>query len=275
MRLEVAGHEVYAYTGARVFDAALPTIVFVHGAALDHSVWALQSRYFAHHGANVLAVDLPGHGRSDGDALASVQAIAEWIVKLLDAAGVARAALIGHSMGSLGVLDAAGRYPQRVAKLALLAPSVPMPVSGDLLAAAKANDHAAYELITSWSFSETHKLGGNAQPGMWMTGNGLRLMERTRPGVLYTDLRTCHEYDAGLSAAAGVRCSVLLITGPRDQMALARNTQSLIAALGDKRVITIPDCGHSLMTEAPDVVLDALRSFLAPTPSSNAGGATR
>jgi pimeloyl-ACP methyl ester carboxylesterase len=275
MRLEVAGHEVYAYTGARVFDAALPTIVFVHGAALDHSVWALQSRYFAHHGANVLAVDLPGHGRSDGNALASVRAIADWIVALLDAAGVARAALVGHSMGSLAALDAAGRYPQRITRLALLAPSVPMPVAGVLLAAAKADDHVAYELITGWSFSDEHQLGGNAQPGVWMTGNGLRLMERTRPGVLYADLRACHDYDAGIAVAADVRCPALLIAGERDQMALARNTQSLIAALGDKRVITIPDCGHSLMTEAPDVVLDGLRSFLAPTPRSNAGGATR
>lgn len=275
MQLAVAGHAVYAYTGARALDAALPTIVFVHGAALDHSVWALQSRYFAHHGANVLAVDLPGHGRSEGNGLTSVRAIADWIVALLDAVGVARAALVGHSMGSLAALDAAGRYPQRVARLALLAPSVPMPVSDILLAAAKANDHVAYELITGWSFSDAHQLGGNAQPGVWMTANGLRLMERTRPGVLYADLRACHEYDAGLPAAAGVRCPVLVIAGQRDQMALARNMQSLIAALGDKRVITIAGCGHSLMIEAPDAVLDALRTFLAAAPPFNASGATR
>jgi pimeloyl-ACP methyl ester carboxylesterase len=277
MQFAVAGHEVYAYTGARAFDAALPTIVFVHGAALDHSVWALQSRYFAHHGANVLAVDLPGHGRSDGDALPSVRGIADWLVGLLDAMGVARAALVGHSMGSLAVLDAVGRHPQRVARLALIAPSVPMPVADVLLAAARANDHVAFELITGWSFSDAHQLGGNAQPGVWMTTNGLRLMERTRPGVLYADLRACHEYDAGLAAAAAVRCPALLITGERDQMVLAKNTRSLIAALGDKRVITIPGCGHSLMTEAPDAVLDALRPFLAQTDpaAAAAGGGTR
>ncbi len=273
MRLEVAGHEVFAYNGARVLDAALPTIVFVHGAALDHSVWALQSRYFAHHGANVLAVDLPGHGRSDGDALASVRAIADWTIALLDAAGVARATLVGHSMGALAVLDAAGRYPRRVASLALLAPSVPMPVSDVLMAAAKADDHIAYELIISWSFSDAHHLGGNAQPGVWMTGNALRLIERTQPGVLHADLRACHEYDGGLAAAADVRCPVLLIAGQRDQMAPPRNARGLIAALVDKRVITMPDCGHSLMTEAPDAVLDALRTFLAQAdPAVAAGG---
>ncbi len=275
MQLEVAGRNVYAYTGARAFNAALPTIVFVHGAANDHSVWALQSRYFAHHGANVLAVDLPGHGRSEGGALPSVHAIAEWIVALLDVIGVTRTALVGHSMGSLAVLDVAGRYPQRVSNLALLAPAVPMPVSDVLLTAAEADDHVAYELITGWSFSEAHQLGGNAQPGMWMTGSGLRLMERTRPGVLYIDLRACHEYAAGLTVAADVQCPVLLIVGQRDQMAPARNTQGLIAALGDKHVVTVPGCGHSLMTEAPDAVLDALRVFLAQKKATGAAVAKR
>jgi pimeloyl-ACP methyl ester carboxylesterase len=271
MQFAVEGHSVYAYTGARVFDAALPTIVCVHGAACDHSVWALQSRYFAHHGANVLAVDLPGHGRSTGDALPSVHAIADWIVALLDAVAVERAVLVGHSMGSLAVLDAAGRFAQRVSKLALLAPAVPMPVSDLLLAAAEADDHVAFELITGWSYSDAHQLGGNAQPGVWMTGNGLRLMERSRPGVLYADLRACHEYDAGLAAAAGIRCPVLLIVGQRDQMAPAKNIDSLAAALLDKRLVTIPGCGHSLMIEAPDAVLDALRSFLLHAQPASAG----
>jgi pimeloyl-ACP methyl ester carboxylesterase len=265
MHLEVAGHDVYAYTGARTFDAALPTIVFVHGAANDHSVWALQSRYFAHHGANVLAVDLPEQGRSGGDALRTVEAIEDWLVALIDAIGVDRAAFVGHSMGSLAVLDVGGRYPERISNLALLAPAVPMTVSDVLLNAAQANDHVAYELITGWSFSDAHQLGGNVQPGMWMTGNGLRLMERTRPGVLHADLRACHEYAAGLSAAAVVRSPVLLVLGQRDQMAPPRNTPGLIAALRDKRVVTIPGCGHSVMTEAPDDVLDALRAFLMPS----------
>jgi pimeloyl-ACP methyl ester carboxylesterase len=262
MRCDVGGDSVYAYTGARRFDAALPTIVFVHGAANDHGVWALQSRYFAHHGRNVLAVDLPGHGRSGGEPLASVEAIAAWIVALLDAVRVERVALIGHSLGALAVLEAAGRHAQRVEKIALLGPAVPMPVSDVLLDAAKADDHIAYELITGWSFSAGHQLGGNQLPGVWMTGNALRLMERSRPGALYTDLLACHCYAGGLSAAGNIRCAVLLILGERDLMAPAKNAVALSAALADRRVVSVPDCGHSLMTEAPDAVLDALREFL-------------
>ena len=192
MQFVVEGANVYAYTGTRSFDAALPTVIFLHGAANDHSVWALQSRYFAHHGWNTLAVDLPGHGRSTGEALSAVSQNADWTIRAMDALDIARAALVGHSMGSLAALDAAGRYAERVTKLALLAPSVPMPVSEALLKASRANEHLAYELITEWSFSPEHQTGGNQQPGIWMTGNGLRLMERSRPGVLYTDLCACN-----------------------------------------------------------------------------------
>lgn len=265
MRFEAAGSSVYAYTGARAFDATRPTMVFVHGAALDHSVWSLQSRYFAHHGSNVLALDLPGHGRSAGPPLTSVAALADWIAAVLDAARVERAALVGHSLGSLVALDAAGRFSDRVLKLALLAPSVPMPASDALLAAARDDTNLAYELITGWSFSEVHKLGGNQQPGVWMTGNALRLMQRCAPGVLHADLVACHQYAAGLTAAAAVRCPTLVITGERDQMVAARNARLLTTALPDVRTVLITGSGHSLMAEAPDAVLDALRTFLLET----------
>jgi pimeloyl-ACP methyl ester carboxylesterase len=261
--LRVAADEVYAYTGARAFDAARPTVVFVHGAANDHSVWALQSRYFAHHGCNVLAVDLPGHGRSGGAALARVEAIADWIVALLDAAGAPTAALVGHSLGALAALDAAGRHPERATKIALLGPIVPMPVTDLLLDAARADDHVAYELINGWSYSAGKQLGGNPMPGMWMTGTAMRLMERARPGVLYADLSACHAYAGGLQAAAAVRCPALLILGERDQMAPPKGAQALIAALADARVVTLAGCGHALMAEEPDAVLDALAAFLA------------
>jgi len=261
MIVSVGGRAVYAYTGARAFDAARPTIVFVHGAANDHGVWALQSRYFAHHGFNALAVDLPGHGRSAGPAQTSVEALADWLVAFVDAAGAARAALVGHSLGSLAALEAAARAPSKFSQLALLGPAVPMPVSDDLLAAAKADDHVAFELINGWSFSAGKQLGGNRQPGVWMTGNAMRLMERTPPGVLHTDLAACHAY-ANLAVARRVRCPTLLILGARDIMAPPRGAKDLIEALANARTIMLADCGHSMMAEQPDAVLDALIAFL-------------
>ncbi len=265
MRLDVNGNECYAYTGARPLDTAKPAIVFVHGAAHDHSVWALQSRYFAHHGCNVLAVDLPGHGRSNGGALPTIEAIAAWIPRVLDAAGLAKAALVGHSLGSLAVLECAARHPDRVTKAALLGPAAPMLVSDELLAAALGDVHLAYELINGWSYSAGKQLGGNAIPGMWMTGNAMRLLERTRPGVLHVDLLACQSYAGGLRAAAAVRCPVLAVLGARDLMTPVKGAQALLVALADPRTVMLPDTGHAMMAEQPDAVLDALRAFLTPT----------
>jgi len=262
MRFDLNRTEIYAYTGTRPMVAGAPTIVFVHGAANDHSVWALQSRYFAHHGCNVLAIDLPAHGRSGGTALESVEAIADWIPLVLDAAEVVQAAVVGHSLGSLATLACAARHADRVTKIALLGAAVPMLVSDELMAVAKADDHVAYEMINGWSFSAGSQLGGNAIPGMWMTGNALRLMERTRLGVLHADLMACQTYANGLADAAAVRCPVLAIMGARDLMTPVKGAQAMLAALPNQRTVLLPATGHAMMAEQPDAVLDALRGFL-------------
>jgi pimeloyl-ACP methyl ester carboxylesterase len=262
MQFHVDGRAVYAYTGTRELVASQPTVLFVHGAANDHSVWALQSRYFAHHGRNVVAVDLPGHGRSEGPALASVEAIAQWILQVLDANAIASATLVGHSLGSLACLAAAASAPARAARLALLGPAVPMAVSDVLLEAARTDDHVAYELINGWSHSVPRQIGGNRVPGMWMTGAAMRLMERTAPGVLHTDLVACNAYAGGLEAAAAVRCPALVVLGQRDLMAPPRSAAALCEALPQPRVVTLPGAGHAMMAEQPDAVLDALREFV-------------
>jgi pimeloyl-ACP methyl ester carboxylesterase len=263
MLLTVGRNEVYAYTGARPLDAAQRTVAFIHGVAQDHGVWAWQSRYIAHHGFNVLAVDLPGHGRSGGEPLASIEAIADFVLALLDAAEVDRATLVGHSMGALAALETAARHGGRVERIALLGPGAPMTVSDDLLELAARNDHVAYELINGWSYSAERQLGGNPVPGLWMTGNAMRLMERNRPGALATDLLACHRYSNAIAAATAVRCPALVITGARDIMVPPRNAQPLIAALAGVEILALPRSGHALMTEEPDAVLDALRAFVS------------
>src|SRR5437868_15511146 len=107
MEIAIRSGALYASTGGKDFDPVLPTIVFLHGAGMDHTVWALQTRYFSHHGRNVLAVDLPGHGRSAGPGLAGIAAMAGCVLAVLDALGIGRASLVGHSMGALAALAAA------------------------------------------------------------------------------------------------------------------------------------------------------------------------
>jgi pimeloyl-ACP methyl ester carboxylesterase len=262
MEIAVDDKAVFAATGGRPFDPALASLAFLHGAAMDHTIWALQTRYFAHHGRNVLAFDLPGHGRSAGPAFDSIGALADWLIRALDALGIESAQLAGHSMGSLIALEAAARHPKRVSAIALLGTSAPMPVTDALLAAAKADDHGAFDMVTLWGLSRDGQMGGNRAPGLWMTGGGLRLLEHSAPGVLYADLSACNDYTDGLASAAKVRCPALLLLGARDAMTPPRAAKALAEAIAESETIVLPGCGHMMMIEQPDQVLDALIAHL-------------
>lgn len=264
MHLEVAGHRAYAYTGGKPFDAARPAVVFVHGAQHDHSVWILQSRYLAHHGFAVLAVDLPGHGRSEGPALPTVEAMADWVLALIEAAGAPRAAIVGHSMGSLIALEAAGRAPERVSRIALVGTAYPMKVSDALLAAARDDEPRAFDMINQWSHSGVTHRPGNPGPGFSVFVENLRLMQRQAPGVLLNDFAACNQYAGGAQRAAQLACPALFVLGERDLMTPPKAARALIDAIAQREVVTIPRCGHNTMSERPDAVLAALRGFLAP-----------
>ena len=267
MQFEINGHSAFAYTGGKPFDGGLPTVVFIHGAQNDHSVWGLQSRWFAHHGFGVLAVDLPGHGRSNGAPLPSIEDLADWIELLLEKVGAGDTAktvsLVGHSMGSLTALECASRHPARIARVALVGTAVPMPVSDGLLNAAKSNEPKAIAMINSWSHSPRGTIGGNTVPGMWMFGAAKRLTERQRPGVLHNDLAACNAYANGMEAAAALACPALIISGSKDMMTHPKAAAKLASNIRDVRSVTLAGAGHALMAEQPDAVLDSLRAFVA------------
>lgn len=257
MELTVNGHAVYAHTGGRPFDPTLPVIVLIHGAGMDHTVWSLQSRHLAHHGRSVLAVDLPGHGRSGGAPIPSIEELSDWIVALLDAAGVAKAALAGHSMGALVALETAARHGDRVESLALLGVAEAMPVHPDLLAAAALNDPSAIELVIGWGHGPRGHVGGAAAPGLSLLPGGRRLMQRARPGVLGVDLGACNAYVRGGEAAAAVSCPALFLLGGVDRMTPAKSGKALAAKVSGSEVILLSGIGHMVMTEAPNATTDA------------------
>lgn len=263
MAITVDGRGVYVYTGGKSLNKTLPAIIFIHGAELDHSCWGLQSRWFANHGYAVLAVDLPGHGRSGGEPLRSIESMANWINALLDCAGIEKASLIGHSMGSLAALETAASYPERVTRIALLGNATPMPVSAALLEAAKDDERSAQNMINVWSHSPRGQLGSSAVPGMWLMGMNRRLMERAAPGVLLADLSACNDYQSGLEHAAKVACPALILSGSHDLMAPPKATLALAKELPIATRIVLEGAGHAMMSEQPDAVLDALIAFLA------------
>jgi len=258
----IDGKRVIAATGGRPFDATTPAVLFINGAGMDHTVWALQTRYFAHHRRSVLAVDLPGHGRSGGALLHSIADTASWIVHVLDAVAVQSAALVGHSMGALIALEAAAVAPKRVRSLALLGVAERMPVHPDLQAAADGNRRLGPELVASWGHGRSGHLGGNPAPGLWMMGGSLQLLERAPAGALAADLAACSAYDGALAAAARVACPTLLLLGALDRMTPPAKARPLADAIAPSRTVVLPGAGHMLMSERPDAVIDVLRESI-------------
>jgi pimeloyl-ACP methyl ester carboxylesterase len=265
----VTSPRLYAYTGGKPFDPARPTIVFLHGAQHDHSVWILQSRYLAHHGYSVLALDLPGHMRSEGPLPPGIEAIAEQVAAALRAAGVGPMVVVGQSMGSLIALELARRLPDTVRGAVLVATTFPMRVAEPLLKATRETPDAAFDMINVWSHSPSveafDRKPSNPAPGFSNMWQNLRLMQRIakRDGaeVLPTDFAACAGYTGGIEAARELRCPVLFVLGASDMMTPARSAKALIDACGDARVITLRGAGHSLMAEHPDGVRTAISDF--------------
>jgi pimeloyl-ACP methyl ester carboxylesterase len=264
MELKVDGRSVYAATGGRPFDPAKPAVLFVHGAGMDHTVWQLPARWFAWHGHAVLAVDLPGHGRSEGPVQGSVAELGRWLGRVMDAAGIGRVALVGHSMGGAIALETAAALPQRVSRIALLGTAAAIPVNAELLNAAREPPERAYRMMTAWSHGFGAKMGGHPVPGLWMTGGSLALFARNAPGVLHADLAACAAWTSGPEAAGRVRCPALVIVAANDIMTPPRAGAELARLIAGSRSVTLPDCGHMLVAEQPDATLDALIAFFAP-----------
>ena len=271
MYLTVNHHNTYCYTGGKSFDASKPTVVFVHGVLNDHSVWILQSRYLAHHGWNVLAVDLPGHCKSDGEAPATVEAAARFVSDLLDAAGVQRAALVGHSWGSLIALEAASQLGSRISHLVMVGTAFPMKVSQALLDASLNEPMAALKMINVFSRSTLSAPPSALGPGTWVYGASMALGRRvlasnTRVNVFHRGFKACNDYASGDSAVARITCPVLFLLGEQDQMTPAKAAQLLIdtARANGKTVAVVHlAVGHHQMSELPDATLFAIRDFLS------------
>ena len=260
MKLTVDGRTVFATTGGAEFDAAKPTIVFLHGAGFDRTAWRLQTRWFAHHGRSVLAVDFPAHGWSDGPALDSIGAMADWTARLIEAAGLKQAALVGHSMGALVALDCAARHGDRVRALGLCGVASEMPVHPEMLESAKANTAKVQELMTFWGMGNALHKGGMVSPGLWLRPESLSVLSGNKPGVIHTDLAACNAYKDAPVRAAAVTCPTVFVLGDGDLMTPAAKAKTLVAAIAGSKAVTIPDCGHFMMVERPDETLEALKA---------------
>lgn len=264
MQLTVQDKSVYVNNGGVPWQSDKPWLCLVHGAALDHSVWVLYTRYFARQGYNVITPDLPGHGHSAGEVPASIEAMAEWLLDLLDVviasvpgSDASQIRIAGHSMGSLVSLQAAASRPEIFSHLLMLGTAVPMPVGDALLDAAKDNHQAAVDMVSIYGHSFQSRLGGNPVAGINVLQTAMALLASAPPGVMHLGLSACNDYTAGLTAAALVKAKTTLILGEEDMMTPARGAIKLQQALGAEKLL-LAACGHMMLAERPEETLQAM-----------------
>lgn len=267
MQLTVRDKAVYLNTGGVPWDSDKPWLCLVHGAALNHSVWVLFTRYFARQGYNLIVPDLPGHGASEGEVPETIEAMAEWLVELLDVAiatvpGASpnEIRLAGHSMGSLVALQAAS-LRDSFSHLLMLGTTVPMPVGDALLNAAKDNHQAAVDMVSIYGHAYQSRLGGNPVAGINVLQTAMALLSSAPPGVMHLGLAACNNYTAGLDQAAKVKAKATLILGEEDMMTPPRGAAKLQQALKAQQQL-LPACGHMMLAERPEETLQAMLSAL-------------
>ena len=196
------------------------------------------------------------------DRLETIPEMAKWLLDYLDHLKINEFSVVGHSMGSLIALEAAALAKERAVNLVMVGTAFPMAVSDVLLSYAKNNKPEAIDILTYMGYSNQARLGRNTNPGMWMTGSTKKLLEKSKKGVIYQDLKACTEYDSGLKSAAEVSARTLLILGKKDFLTPPFKAKDLITAFKGPVVKEIKDSGHTLMIESPNKVLDYLIEIL-------------
>jgi pimeloyl-ACP methyl ester carboxylesterase len=260
--IQVQDRLVFYTTGGKAWEAGRPLLVFVHGSGGTQTVWISQSRALAHHGWNVAAVDLPGHGYSeDVPGLSSIEEHAEWLGAFLAALGQGPAVLVGHSMGAGVALTCAATRPEQVKALVLVGTRLEMKVSPALLESTRDDPARATRFITAYGHAPGSHLGGAPTPGSWMLGSAQSLLDGCDGTVLHRDFAASHAWN-GSEYAAKVACPTLVITGAQDRMTPAVTGREMAGAIRGAEHVEIPATGHFMMIEAPRPVLKTMRAFL-------------
>lgn len=267
MNFLVQQQPAFVYNGGHSFETNKPTIIFIHGAANDSSLWhaLLALTHSAAH--NLIAVDLPGHGATFAVAKTHIEEYANWLIDLLDNGAMANAILVGHSMGSLIAIDCARRYPKRVAGMVLIGTALPMPVAEKVLDMARNDVEAAYDMVTRASFAAHKNADGsfiNPSDAMAVAMKNHRAkLSKNNPSMLATDMQACSEYQINVEAIKCITASTLVIIGEKDRMTSVDSGMAVSEALPNATHKIIAGAGHMMPIEAPSEIADALGIFVA------------
>ena len=238
------------------FDKKKPSILLMHGSGLSHIVWSLHEQFYVSQGFNVLSVDIPGHGNSEGPSLKSIEEISDWIRSLMRTLDILKITIIGHSQGSLVGIDFASRYPDLISKLVLVAGSYKMPVNQDLIDLAEAGDEKAILLMMKWGYEGSKAfIGGN--PVKKIIKSSRDIIE-----ILAVDLNACNNYKNGEKSLEKINCSTLCIFGDLDKMVPVKAGTKTSERIKNSETKIISNCGHMIIFEKAFEMRKIVKDFL-------------
>ena len=247
---------MFISTGGTETDENKPSILLMHGSGLSHIVWSLHEQFYVAQGFNVLSVDLPGHGNSDGPSLKSIEGISDWVMELMKKLNIHKINFIGHSQGCLVGVDFASRYPDLINKLVLVGGSYKLPVNQDLLDLAEAGDEKALLLMMKWGYEGSKAfIGGNPLKKIINSTREIR-------EILYVDLNACNNYKSGKESIEKIQCSTLCIFGDLDKMVPLEVGNKMAEKIKNCEVKIMNDCGHMIIFERAFEMRKSVIEFL-------------
>jgi pimeloyl-ACP methyl ester carboxylesterase len=253
---EIDNKKVFTSDAGKGINKNKATIVLLHGSGLSHIVWSLTEQYLSNQDYNVLAIDLPGHGNSEGTCLKSIEEISDWLEEVFNELNISKITIIGHSQGCLEALEYYSKYPKRVKNLVFVAGSYRMPVNQDLIDFAEAGDDQAVKLMMKWGYENSKKfIGGNPVEKIINSPRDIR-------EILAVDLIACNNYKNGSEALKLINCPTLFIFGELDKMANLEKGKNFAALISNSKMHIIKNCGHMIMFEKAFEMREKISEFL-------------
>ena len=247
---------VHASDSGQGIDTKKDTIVFLHGSGLSHIVWSLAEQFFSSKNFNVLSLDLPGHGNSDGPCLDSIEKIADWLENVFDKLKLKDLILVGHSQGCLEILEYSYKYKERLKKLVFIGGSNKMPVHPDLIELAQNGHSDAVKLMMKWGYEGSKKfIGGNPVEKIIQS-------PRDISEILAVDLKACNNYSNGYEAAKDIEFPSMLILGELDKMINLEAGKKFSNLIKNSTTHVIKGCGHMIMIEKAFEMREKILEFL-------------
>ena len=256
MKITIQNKSVYASDAGQGIENSKDTIVFLHGSGLSHIVWSLSEQFFSNKKFNVLSIDLPGHGNSEGPCLDSIEKIADWLEKVFAELNLNNIVLVGHSQGCLEALEYSFKYKSRLKKIVFVGGSYRMPVHKDLIDLALDGDSDAVKLMMKWGYEGSKKfIGGNPVEKIINSSREVK-------DILAVDLKACNDYLNGKEASSKIECPTFLIFGSLDKMVPAENGKKFADLIKTSKIEILNECGHMIMFEKAFEMREKVFEFL-------------